>query len=143
MTFSTLSGLLPKVNFDDENVVKFESRKYPSYELLMADLELWRTINYVQLTRRNCPLLKASECSDEELKARVYKELRLECIHYGEPRLKEETDGSRPNQKLNAVGCKMFLHYKWYNGKFYLHNSNLKHLNHPENRTHWESHPNF
>ena len=35
----------------------------------------------------------------------------------------------------------MFLLYKWFNGQFYLHNSNLKHLNHPETKAHWDSHP--
>ena len=125
MALCSLSGRLPQVNLDKNNVVKFESRKYPTYELLSKDLELWRIINFVQLTRRNCPLLKADESNSDEIKSRVYRELRFECIHYGEPRKYEQTDGSRPNQKLNAIGCKMFLHYKWFNGSFYLHNSNL------------------
>jgi len=161
MAFSSLSGRLSPPNLDENNVVKFENRKYQTYELLNKDLELWRTINFVQLTRRNCPLLKSNDSNADEMQSRVYKELRFECIHYGDPRQYEQTDGSRPNQKLNAIGCKMFLHYKWFNGNFYLHNSNLKvtklvakmfclkryiflnfkHLNHPETKEHWETHP--
>ena len=141
MSHSTLSGRLPATNLDENNVVKFESRKYPSYDSLMKDLELWRTINFVQLTRRNCPLLKPHEIIEAEV-GRVSSELRFECIHYGEPRLKDETNGTRPKQKLNAIGCKMFLHYKWFNGNWYLHNSNLNHLNHPTTKEHWDSHPN-
>ena len=67
MSHSTLSGRLPATNLDENNVVKFESRKYPSYDSLMKDLELWRTINFVQLTRRNCPLLKPHEIIEAEV----------------------------------------------------------------------------
>jgi hypothetical protein len=112
MALSTLSVRLPPVNLDENNVVKFENRKYQTYELLNKDLEFWRTFNFVQLTRRNCPLLKPTDSNADEMKSRVYKELHFECIHYGDPRQYEQTDGSRPNQKLNAIGCKMFLHYK-------------------------------
>ena len=72
MSHSTLSGRLSSTNLDDNNVVKFESRRYLSYDSLMKDLELWRTINFVQLTRRNCPLLKPHEINKTEV-GRVYK----------------------------------------------------------------------
>jgi len=97
MSHSTLSGRLPVTNLEENNVVKFKSRKYPSYDSLIKDLELWKTINYVQLTRRNFPYLKPHEIIETEV-GRVYKELRFEFIHHGEP----SYEGSRARRDGNA-----------------------------------------
>ena len=43
---------------------------------------------------------------------------------------------------MNAVGCKCFFHYKWSDAKVYLFNYNKNHLNHPETKAYWETHPN-
>ena len=122
MSFSTLSGRLSPNILDENNYVRFEHRKHPSYHLLIDDLDRWSTINLfnsfksnVQLTRRNCVLLKSNGQNEEAMQTRVYERLRFECIHFGDNgRCCKEKDGSRVNQKVNAVGCKMFLYYKWY-----------------------------
>ena len=123
----------------------FFEHKFNDYASLETSLHAWQTTNFVQLVKRNCPKVKlnADKSNSRELSNRVYESLYYQCIHYGEPRANCHTvDNSRPNQSLNAVGCKCFFHYKWSDGKFYLFNYNKNHLNHPETKAHWETHPN-
>ena len=71
---------------------------------------------------------------------RVCAHLLFHCVHFGNPRPpSKESKGVRLNQHENAVGCTMFLHYKWdaLNRCWYMHNSNLKHYNDPETKEHF------
>ena len=58
MSLSTLSGRVGPNVLDNNNTQVFIARKYATYDALMKDLEVWKTLNSVQTTRRDCPKLK-------------------------------------------------------------------------------------
>ena len=58
MSLSTLSGRVGPNVFDKNNTQVLNAKKYATYDDLMKDLELWKTLNNVQTSRRDCPKLK-------------------------------------------------------------------------------------
>ena len=68
-----------------------------------------------------------------------YRRLRYECIHFGKPRMTFTIDGSRPNQKTNALDCKCTFTVQFFDKneespnhlKIIIHN--LEH-NHPTSK---------
>ena len=48
---STLSGRVGPNVLDNNNTQVFIARKYATYDALMKDLEVWKTLNSVQTTR--------------------------------------------------------------------------------------------
>ena len=146
MSLSTLSGTVDPEILDASGQVDFFKLKFRDHKSLKEKLDNYCILNYVQLSKRNCPKikLKPDQSNAQEVEHRVYESLYLICTHYGQPRISNtaDTPNPRPNQAYNACGCKCFFHYKWFQGSFYLFNYKKEHCNHPETKEHWESHPN-
>jgi len=86
MSLSTLSGTVDPKILDASGQV-FLKPKFRDYKSLKEKLDNYCILNYVQLSKRNCPKIKykLDHSNAQEVDLQVYESLYLICTHYGQP----------------------------------------------------------
>ena len=87
MSLSTLSGTVDPEILDASGQVDFFKLKFRDYKSLKEKLDNYCILNYVQLSKRNCPKIKYNfdHSNAQEIDHQVYESLYLICTHYGQP----------------------------------------------------------
>jgi hypothetical protein len=80
--------------------LQFTTKTFNSQNEFEIALKEYCSSNNVTLRRRNSKTNK----NLDSLAMFPYLYIRYECIHFGKPR-QHTTDGSRPNQSTNHMGC--------------------------------------
>ena len=83
MSLSTLSGTVDPKILDASGQVFLK----PKFRDVKEKLANYCILNYVQLSKRNCPKIKYNfdHSNAQEIDHQVYESLYLICTHYGQP----------------------------------------------------------